>query len=158
MSTTTTIIAQQWSFIAFVFVILNLCIFMLLGGWLLGGRAHGRYKNTPFESGIQSVGDTHIRFSAKFYLIAMFFVIFDVEALFLYAWSISIRENGWIGFIEATIFIAILLIGLIYLTRVGALNWTPNYRRVLIKENLIHKTTINKKATLNFMRSKKQGK
>ncbi|EEQ09553.1 NADH dehydrogenase I chain A [Yersinia mollaretii ATCC 43969] len=55
----------------------------------------------------------------------MFFVIFDVEALYLYAWSISIRESGWVGFIEATIFILVLLAGLVYLVRIGALDWTP---------------------------------
>ncbi len=66
-----------------------------------------------------------MRLSAKFYLVAMFFVIFDVEALYLYAWSISIRESGWIGFIEAAIFILVLLAGLFYLVRIGALDWTP---------------------------------
>ncbi|MBZ2279957.1 NADH-quinone oxidoreductase subunit A, partial [Buchnera aphidicola] len=73
---------------------------------------------TPFESGIVSVGDTYLNFSVKFYLIAIFFVIFDVESLYLYAWSISIRELGWIGFIEATIFIGSLLVGLLYLVKV----------------------------------------
>lgn len=67
---------------------------MLVGGWYLGGRARARSKNTPFESGIDSVGSARLRLSAKFYLVAMFFVIFDVEALYLYAWSTSIRESG----------------------------------------------------------------
>jgi len=98
---------------------------MLLGAWFLGGRAKGRHKNTPFESGIDSVGTARLRLSAKFYLVAMFFVIFDVEALYLYAWSVSIRESGWIGFVEAAIFIFVLLAGLVYLVRIGALDWTP---------------------------------
>jgi NADH-quinone oxidoreductase subunit A len=55
----------------------------------------------------------------------MFFVIFDVEALYLYAWSTSIRESGWVGFAEAAIFILVLLAGLVYLVRIGALDWTP---------------------------------
>ncbi len=59
----------------------------------------------PFESGIDSVGSARLRLSAKFYLVAMFFVIFDVEALYLFAWSTSIRESGWVGFVEAAIFI-----------------------------------------------------
>ena len=70
-----------------------------------------------------------LRFSAKFYLIAMFFVIFDIEALFLYAWAVSVRESGWPGFIEALIFILVLLAGLIYVWRVGALDWSPAARR-----------------------------
>ena len=91
----------------------------------LGGRDWGRAKNEPFESGIVSQGSAHLRLSAKFYLIAMFFVIFDVEALYLFAWSTSIRESGWVGFVEAAIFILVLLAGLVYLVRIGALDWTP---------------------------------
>lgn len=95
---------------------------------LLGGRAYGRAKNKPFESGVDSVGNARLRFSAKFYLVAMFFVIFDVEALYLFAWSVSVRESGWVGFIEAAIFISLLLVGLIYLWRIGALDWAPKKR------------------------------
>ena len=71
------------------------------------------------------VGGGHLRFSAKFYLVAMFFVIFDLEAVFLYAWAVSIRESGWAGYIEASIFIAVLLIGLGYIWRLGGLDWAP---------------------------------
>jgi len=125
MSTSIEVIAQHWAFAVFVIVAIGLCCFMLTGGWLLGGRARARHKNTPFESGIDSVGTARLRLSAKFYLVAMFFVIFDVEALYLFAWAISIRESGWVGFIEAAIFILVLLAGLVYLVRVGALDWTP---------------------------------
>ena len=96
---------------------------------LLGGRAYGRTKNKPFESGVDSVGSARLRFSAKFYLVAMLFVIFDVEALYLFAWAVSVRESGWAGLIEATVFIAILLAGLVYLWRIGALDWAPQGRR-----------------------------
>jgi len=89
----------------------------------------GRSKNDPFESGIVPTGGARLRLSAKFYLVAMLFVIFDVEALFLFAWSVSIRESGWAGFVEASIFIAILLAGLVYLWRIGALDWAPASRR-----------------------------
>lgn len=102
---------------------------MLIVSYLTGGRNWGRAKNDPFESGVVSVGSAQIRFSAKFYLVAMFFVIFDVEALFLYAWAVSVRENGWIGFIEVTIFVSVLLAGLIYLWRLGALDWAPEARK-----------------------------
>ena len=96
---------------------------------LLGGKAWGRSKEEPFESGIVPTGSARLRFSAKFYLVAMLFVIFDVEALFLFAWAIAVRESGWAGLIEAAVFILILLAGLLYLWRVGALDWAPEARR-----------------------------
>ncbi|OEC41620.1 NADH-quinone oxidoreductase subunit A [Aeromonas sp. DNP9] len=117
--------AQHWAFAIYVIGAITLCLVMIGLAALLGGRAYGRTKNKPFESGVDSVGSARLRFSAKFYLVAMFFVIFDVEALYLFAWSVSVRESGWVGFIEATIFIGLLLIGLIYLWRIGALDWSP---------------------------------
>jgi len=144
MSTTTEVIAHHWAFAVFIVVAFGLCAFMLAGGWLLGGRARARHKNTPFESGIAPVGTTHLRLSAKFYLVAMFFVIFDVEALFLYAWSTSIRESGWVGFVEATIFILVLLAGLVYLVRIGALDWAPARRRVDVDTGKVTNTNPQK--------------
>lgn len=125
MSTATEVIAHHWAFAVFVVVALSLCALMLLGAYALGGRARARAKHTPYESGIDSVGSARLRLPAKFYLVAVFFVIFDVEALYLYAWSVSIRESGWVGFSEAAIFIMVLLAGLVYLVRIGALDWTP---------------------------------
>lgn len=118
-------LAHHWAFGTYLLVVAAVCALMLTFSWLLGGRAWGRAKTDAFESGVVSVGGARLRLSAKFYLIAMFFVIFDVEALFLYAWAIALREVGWAGFIEAAIFILVLLAGLIYLCRVGALDWAP---------------------------------
>ncbi|NIG87385.1 NADH-quinone oxidoreductase subunit A [Serratia symbiotica] len=125
MSTATEVIAHHWAFAVFLVVAIGLCSLMLLCALFLGGRAQARAKHTPFESGIDAVGTARMRLSAKFYLVAMFFVIFDAEALYLYAWSASIRESGWVGFIEAAIFILVLLAGLVYLARIGVLDWTP---------------------------------
>ena len=122
------IAVQHWAFAAYVVGAICICLIMIGLAALLGGRAYGRAKNTPFESGVDSVGNARLRFSAKFYLVAMFFVIFDVEALYLFAWSVSVRESGWVGFIEAAIFISLLLVGLIYLWRIGALDWAPKKR------------------------------
>ncbi|HEA3200798.1 TPA: NADH-quinone oxidoreductase subunit A [Aeromonas veronii] len=122
--------AQHWAFAIYVIGAITICLVMIGLAALLGGRAYGRTKNKPFESGVDSVGSARLRFSAKFYLVAMFFVIFDVEALYLFAWSVSVRESGWVGFIEATIFIGLLLIGLIYLWRIGALDWSPRKQQL----------------------------
>lgn len=121
--------AHHWGFAAFLLGVVGLLAFMLGVSSLLGSKAFGRSKNEPFESGIVPTGGARLRLSAKFYLVAMLFVIFDVEALFLFAWSVSVRESGWAGLIEATIFIAILLAGLVYLWRIGALDWAPESRR-----------------------------
>jgi NADH-quinone oxidoreductase subunit A len=125
----TQLLAHHWSIAAFVLVILAVCLLMLAVSALLGGRTRGRAKTEPFESGVVSVGGARMRMPAKFYLVAMLFVIFDVEALYLYAWAVSVRENGWAGFIEVSIFVFVLLAGLVYLWRVGALRWAPSRRR-----------------------------
>ena len=124
-----TLTASNWSLIAFCIGVVFLCVFMLTVPQLLGGRTKGRAKHEAFESGVVSVGSARMRLSAKFYLVAMFFVIFDVEALYLFAWSVSVRESGWVGFIEAAIFIVLLLVGLVYLARIGALDWAPKRKR-----------------------------
>jgi NADH-quinone oxidoreductase subunit A len=108
-------------------VALLLAIMLGIPVWL-GGRNWGRAKGEPFESGVVSEGGARLRLSAKFYLVAMFFVLFDVEALFLYAWAVSVREVGWTGFWSAVIFIVELLLGLWYLLRIGALEWSPAQR------------------------------
>lgn len=123
--------AETWAIAAYVGLTFAIIAIMLGASWLLGGRAWGRAKNEPFESGVVGAGSTRLRLSAKFYLVAMFFVIFDVEAVFLFAWAISVRESGWPGFIEAFIFIFVLLASLVYLWRIGALEWAPESRRKL---------------------------
>jgi NADH-quinone oxidoreductase subunit A len=119
----------------YAFCVFGICFLMLGLSWLLGGRAWGRAKNEPFESGVVSVGGARMRLSAKFYLVAMFFVIFDAEALFLYAWAISVKEAGWAGFVEATVFIVMLIAGLLYLWRIGALEWAPESRQRLKQQS-----------------------
>ena len=123
------LLATHWAFSVFLALIFIIVCAMLGISWFLGGRDWGRAKNEPFESGVVSAGSAQLRLSAKFYLVAMFFVIFDIEALFLYVWAVSMREVGWAGYIEAVIFITILLAGLVYLWRIGALDWSPEQRR-----------------------------
>lgn len=128
---TATFSPDYWSLAVFILGVVGMCAFMLLVPVWLGGRNWGRAKGEPFESGVVSQGSARLRFSAKFYLVAMFFVIFDVEALFLYAWAVSAKESGWLGLIEVTVFVVMLLAGLVYLWRLGALQWAPEDRRRL---------------------------
>ncbi len=125
---------QTWAFLVYTVAVLGVVLLMLGLSWVLGGRNTGRAKNDPFESGVVSVGSGRLRISAKFYLVAMFFVIFDLEAVFLYAWAVSLRESGWSGFIEAAIFITVLLVGLVYVWRLGGLDWAPNPRLQRLRE------------------------
>src|SRR6056297_962625 len=91
-------IAEYWATGFFILAVAGLCAFMVGASSLLGGRSHGISKSLPFESGIVGAGSARQRFSVKFYLVAMLFVIFDIEAVFLFAWSASVREVGWSGF------------------------------------------------------------
>jgi NADH-quinone oxidoreductase subunit A len=118
-------VAEYWATGFFILAVIGLCAFMVGAASLLGGRSHGVSKSLPFESGIVGAGSARQRFSVQFYLVAMLFVIFDIEAVFLFAWAIVIRDVGWPGFWGAAVFIFILLAGLIYDSRTGALDWAP---------------------------------
>ena len=88
-----------------------------------GPRQPSPRKMTPFESGIESVGETRHRFSVRFFLVALLFIIFDIEAVFIFPWAVLFRELGLFGFVEMTIFLGILLLGLFYIWKKGALEW-----------------------------------
>jgi len=90
---------------------------------LLGKRTRSSLKDSPYESGIEPVGTTKERFPVKFYLIALLFIIFDIEVIFLYPWAVIYKMGGLFLFIEMLIFIAILLIGYVYIIKKGALKW-----------------------------------
>lgn len=107
---------------------------VMLGSWLLGSRTrHTKATDMPFESGIVPVGEAEqTRLSVEFYLIAMFFVIFDLETIFIFAWAVAFFELGWRGYVGASVFIVILLVALVYELRTGALDWG-------IKQRLLRK-------------------
>lgn len=97
----------------------------LLFSWFVGEKArHGRAQDIPYESGIVPVGEAeNMRLSIEFYLVAIFFVIFDLETIFIVGWAIAFREVGWMGYIAVAVFIVMLLIALAYEWRTGALDW-----------------------------------
>ncbi len=114
-----------------IYVLLALIIVggMIGLSYILGQRHMGKATGEPYESGMVSTGSAHVRFDVKFYLIAMFFVIFDLEAVFVFAWAVAVREAGWSGYIEILIFIGILVATLLYLWRMGALEWGRSGRK-----------------------------
>ena len=120
-----------WPFLLYTLVVAALLGFVVLASWFVGSKArHGRAQDIPYESGIVPVGDAeNMRLSIEFYLIAIFFVIFDLETIFIVAWAVAFHEVGWAGYIGATIFIVILLIALLYELRTGALDWGVKSRR-----------------------------
>jgi NADH-quinone oxidoreductase subunit A len=122
---------ELWPLAVYIAIVGLLVVSMLGLSFVLGQRHQDRATGSPYESGILSEGSARVRFSAKFYLVAMFFVIFDLEAVFLFAWAVAVREVGWAGYAEVLLFITVLLATLAYLWRVGALDWRHGSRRVV---------------------------
>ncbi len=112
-----------WPLGIYFLIVVFLVAGMLLLSYLLGERHHDPATDIPYESGIVPTGSAEARFSAKFYLVAMFFVIFDLEAVFIFAWAVAARELGWLGYGEVALFIGVLFAALVYLWRLGALDW-----------------------------------
>jgi NADH-quinone oxidoreductase subunit A len=104
---------------------------ILILSWFLGQHHKERATGEPYEGGILSTGSARLRFSAKFYLIAMLFVIFDLETIFIFSWAIAFRELGWAGYAGVVVFIFLLLVVLIYEWRNGALDFGPDGKKIL---------------------------
>ncbi len=117
--------ATLWPFLAYLGAVLLVVVGMLALSYALGQRHHEEATGQPYESGVLTTGAARLRFDVKFYLVAMFFVIFDLEAAFVFAWAVALRESGWTGYIDMLVFIGILLVALAYLWRLGALDWGP---------------------------------
>jgi NADH-quinone oxidoreductase subunit A len=86
-------------------------------------RRHNAVKDSPYECGVEPVGDARARFSVKFYVVAVLFILFDIEAVFLYPWAVAFKQLGVYGLIEMMLFILILLVGYLYLLKKRALEW-----------------------------------
>ena len=125
-----------WPLLIFLVGTVAVAVVMIGLSALLGQRHHERTTDEPYESGIQPTRSARIRFDVKFYLIAMFFVIFDLEAVFIYAWAASARRLGWSAYIEVIVFVGILVLTLLYLWRIGALDWgTARHRQCAPPKN-----------------------
>jgi|SRR5579883_2964595 len=112
-----------WALGIYFILVVLLVTAMLVVSYPIGQRHNETATSSPYESGIVSAGSAHVRLSAKFYLVAMFFVVFDLEAAFIFSWAVVGRELGWSGYWEILIFAGVLIVALVYLWRLGALDW-----------------------------------
>ena len=103
-----------WPLVLYGAIVTGLVIVMLGLSFVLGQRHKERATNEPYEGGILSAGSARLRFSSQFYLIAMLFVIFDVETIFIFSWAIAFRELGWFGYVGVSVFVILLFVVLIY--------------------------------------------
>src|SRR6266481_2634352 len=101
---------------------------LLTVSYLLGNRVRNRVKDMPYESGIVPTGDARQRFSVKFYLVGMLFILFDIEAIFLYPWAVVYRQLKMFAFVEMLIFIVLIFCGFFFIWKKGALDWSYSDR------------------------------
>ena len=106
-----------------VLVAMALAAGLLTASYALGKRVRNQIKDTPYESGITPTGDARHRFSVKFYPVAMLFILFDIEAIFLYPWVVVYRELKMFAFVEMLVFVILTLSGFFYIWKKGALDW-----------------------------------
>ncbi len=122
METTST--SQDFIPIIFqIIVALGFVVVTLVATHFLGPRRKTKDKLTTFEAGVKSVGNARQPFSIKYFLVAILFVLFDIEVIFMYPWAVNFRELGWDGVIEMFIFMGTLLLGFIYIIKKKALDW-----------------------------------
>jgi NADH-quinone oxidoreductase subunit A len=115
---------QGWLFILLMIALgAGFALSSLLLSSVLGPRKPTPEKEAPYECGMPAVGDARERQSIKFYLVAMIFLLFDIEVAFLYPWAMALRDLGWNGFVQVVLFMALLLAGYVYVWRKGALDW-----------------------------------
>ncbi|MGV3639193.1 MAG: NADH-quinone oxidoreductase subunit A [Adhaeribacter sp.] len=135
--------ALLWPLLVYGAIVLSLVVLLLTLSHFLGGRHREHATNEPYEGGILSTGSARLRFSAQFYLIAMLFVIFDVETVFILAWAIAFEELGWYGYGGVLAFIGLLVVVLVYEWRNGALDFGPDGQQIL---KAYHKRNLKSKA------------
>jgi NADH-quinone oxidoreductase subunit A len=120
----TTLTEEYFPVLLQALVAMSLAAGLITVSYLLGKRVKNRVKDMPYESGSVPTGDARQRFSVKFYLVAMLFIVFDIEAIFLYPWAVVYRELLMPGFIEMLIFVILILSGFFYIWKKGALDWS----------------------------------
>jgi NADH-quinone oxidoreductase subunit A len=132
-----------WPLLVYAGGVVLLVGFMVGFSYILGQRHKERATGEVFESGMLPTGTAELRFSAHFYLVAMFFVIFDLEAVFIIAWAIAFEQLGWLGYAGVAVFIGILLAVLVYEWRIGALDFGLSGRKILKVYQKLNKKDFN---------------
>ena len=107
----------------YVLIATGMILLLLILARLLGNRTSTEMKSQPYESAILPTGEARLREPVPFYLVAIFFIVFDVEAVFVVSWAVAYDLLGWAGFWQITFFIVILFLGLVYLWKMGGLEW-----------------------------------
>ncbi len=120
--------APLWPLLVYLIAVLVVVGGMLVISYLLGQRHNARAIGEPYESGMPVTGSARLRLDVKYYLVAMLFVIFDLETVFLVAWTIAFRGLGWAGYVEMLVFVGVLVATLTYLIREGAFDWGSSRR------------------------------
>ena len=114
---------EYLSILLYTVLAAGITLIVLLGNRILGPSKPTAEKQMPYESGIRPVGTARERFHIRYHVIAMIFLIFDLEIAFIYPWAVIYQELGWTGFIEMMVFLGILLLGFLYAWKRGALEW-----------------------------------
>lgn len=120
-----------WPLLVYIIAAVALAVIMLLLAKFLGERHNEDSTHEVYESGIKTTGSARMKFSVHFYIIAMFFVIFDLEVIFIVSWAVAVVDVGWAGYLAVLTFVIDLMAVLIYLWRIGALEFGPNGKKIL---------------------------
>ena len=131
MDTSTESTTLLWPLVVYGAIVFSLVGLILGLSYVLGQRHKERATGEPYEGGIVSAGGARMRFSSQFYLVAMLFVIFDVEVVFILSWASAFRELGWYGYTGVAVFIVMLVVVLVYEWRNGALDFGPDGNKIL---------------------------
>ena len=127
-----------WTFVGYGIAVLILVSGMLGISYVLGEKHHEPATGEQYESGIVSTGTARRRLAIRYYLMAMMFLVFDLESIFIYSWAVVLREAGWSGYIEIAVFIGVLLVALFYLWREGAIDWRTPRQKSDLQERMHH--------------------
>lgn len=119
----TELLTEYFPILVFVFVAMGLSIAMIAGSYLAGKKNPDKEKLSPYECGFEAFSDAHHKFDVRFYLVAILFIIFDLEVAFLFPWAITLGDIGLFGFWSMVVFLGVLTVGFIYEWKKGALDW-----------------------------------
>ena len=123
MTITSTELFSYLPIVLMMLVALGFVVTTMVVTHLLGPKRNSKIKLEAFECGIESKGNARIPFSIKYFLVAILFVLFDVEVIFMYPWAVNFKSLGWLGFVEMLLFMGFLLVGFFYIIKRGALKW-----------------------------------